>query len=347
MTAYITSVGAALPERVVTNAELGPMLGVSGEWIESSSGIKQRRWAGAETSASDLAAMAVANTISASGDSPERVDYLIGCTMSPDYQVPGVAPLVQSKVTGIGAVPALDIRTACCGLLYALQLAQGLVNSGTAGAVVCFGAEAQSKGLPLDRAHAEITMLFGDGAGALLVQPQAAATGISLRIDDVMVFTDGAFARDLVVRAPGSGNGSAWLSPEQLEAGMHLPRMEGKSVILHAVRKLYEAAAEILARNGLSVNDIDVVIPHQANGNLLKLLAKRMELGPDRMVVNLDRFGNTGSASAFIALWEAKMEGRLKPGARVLFLAFGAGFTWGAALASVVPGPVAVALQPD
>ena len=170
----------------------------------------------------------------------------------------------------------------------------------------------------------------------LFRSPQPAPTGVSFRIDDVAVFTDGAFAQDLCVRAPGSGNGASWLSPDQIQAGMHLPRMEGKSVILHAVRKLNEAAAEILARNELSVNDIDVVIPHQANGNLLKLLAKRMELGPDRMVVNLDRFGNTGSASAFIALWEAKTEGRLKPGARVLFLAFGAGFTWGAALASVV-----------
>jgi len=309
---------------------------VSPEWIESSSGIKQRRWAGAEISASDLAAMAVADTISASGEAPERMGYLIGCTMSPDYQVPGIAPLVQSKVAGIGAVPALDIRTACCGLLYSLQLARGLVSSGAAGSVVCFGAEAQSKGLPLDHAHAEISMLFGDGAGALLVQPQPALTGVSLRIDDVMVFTDGAFALDLVVRAPGSGNGAAWLGAEQLEAGMHLPRMEGKSVILHAVRKLYDAAADILTRNSLSVDDIDVVIPHQANGNLLKLLAKRMELRPERMVVNLDRFGNTGSASAFIALWDAKTEGRLTPGARVLFLTFGAGFTWGAALATVV-----------
>jgi 3-oxoacyl-[acyl-carrier-protein] synthase-3 len=336
MTAFITSVGAALPERIVTNAELGPILGVSPDWIETNSGIKQRRWAGAEISASDLAAMAVADTTRASGESPNRIDYLIGCTMSPDYQVPGIAPLVQSKVPGIGPVPALDIRTACCGLLYSLQLARGLVNSGAAQWVVCFGTEAHSKGLCLDRANAEISMLFGDGAGALLVQPQPATAGVSLRIDDVTVFTDGAFARDLVVRAPGSGNGAAWLGAEQLEAGMHLPRMEGKSVILHAVRKLYEAAAGILTRNGLSVNDIDVVIPHQANGNLLKLLAKRMEIAPDRIVVNLDRFGNTGSASAFIALWEAKTEGRLKPGARVLFLAFGAGFTWGAALATVV-----------
>jgi 3-oxoacyl-[acyl-carrier-protein] synthase-3 len=336
MTAYITSVGAALPERVVTNAELGPMLGVSPDWIESNSGIKQRRWAGAETSASDLATMAVADTISASGVEAGQIDYLIGCTMSPDYQVPGIAPLVQNKVTGIGTVPALDIRTACCGLLYSLQLARGLVNSGAAKSVVCFGAEAQSKGLPLDHAHAEISMLFGDGAGALLVQPQPAPTGVSLKLDDVMVFTDGAFARDLCVRAPGSGNGAAWLGAEQLEEGMHLPRMEGKSVILHAVRKLNEAAAEIMARNGLSANDIDVVIPHQANGNLLKVLAKRMEVRPDRMVVNLNCLGNTGSASAFIALWEAKTEGRLKPGTRVLFLAFGAGFTWGAALASVV-----------
>jgi 3-oxoacyl-[acyl-carrier-protein] synthase-3 len=336
MSAYIAACGAALPERVVTNEELGLMLGVSPEWIESNSGIRQRRWAGAEKSASDLAAAAVEDTIRASDIEAARIDYLIGCTMSPDYQVPGIAPLVQSRVPGIGAVPALDIRTACCGLLYSLQLARGLVDSGTARSVVCFGAEAQSKGLRLDHANAEISMLFGDGAGAFLVQPEPARTGVSLRIDDVAVFTDGAFALDLCVRAPGSGNGAAWLGPDQLEAGMHVPRMEGKSVILHASRKLCDAGAGILARNALSAGDVDVVIPHQANANLLNLLAKRMGFSPDRMIVNLDRFGNTGSASAFLALWEAKMEGGLRSGARVLFLAFGAGFTWGAALASVV-----------
>jgi 3-oxoacyl-[acyl-carrier-protein] synthase-3 len=336
MSAYVTACGAALPDRVVTNAELGPMLGVQPEWIEANSGIKQRRWAGADISASDLGARAVADAIRGAGVEPDRIDYLIGCTISPDYQVPGIAPLVQSKVAGIGAVPAVDIRVGCCGLLYCLQLARGLVNSRTAQSLVCFGAEAQSKGLPLDHAHAEISMLFGDGAGAFLVQPEPAAAGVSLRIDDVSIFTDGAFARDLCVRAPGSGNGAAWLRPDQLEVGMHLPHMAGKNVILHAARKLYEAGSDILARNDLAPDDIDLVIPHQANANLLTLLARRMGFPSDRMIMNLDRFGNTSSASAFIALWQAKVDGRLGPGSRVLFLAFGAGFTWGSALGSVV-----------
>ena len=332
MSAFITACGGALPDRIVTNAELAPILGVSPEWIEANSGIKQRRWAGTQVSASDLAARAVANTIDASGIEPGRIEYLIGCTISPDYQVPGIAPLVQRKVQGIGTVPALDIRVGCCGILYGLQLARALVDSRTASSIVCFGAEAQSKGLALAPGHAQTSMLFGDGAGALLVQSEPVASGLSLRIDDVAIFTDGDFAEDLCVRAPGSGNGQAWLDPEQMGAGMHLPHMEGKNVILHAVRKLEEATRDILARNHLALDEVDLVIPHQANANLLRLLAKRLEFPSERMVVNLDRLGNTSSASAFIALWEAKLAGRLNTGARVLFLAFGAGFIWGSAL---------------
>src|SRR5262249_45481833 len=151
-----------------------------------------------------------------------------------------------------------------------------MVDSGAGKSIICFGAEAQSKGLPLDHARAEISMLFGDGAGALLVQPEPAANGISLKIDDIAIFTDGAFAGDLCVRAPGSGNGAAWLDPGELERGLHLPQMKGKNVILHAVRKLGDAACETLARNNLTVDQIDLVIPHQANANLINVLAHRI-----------------------------------------------------------------------
>jgi len=336
MSAYITACGAALPDRIVTSAELAPMLGVPPEWIETNSGIKQRRWAAAEVAASDLAARAVKNTLGHSGIGPDGIDYLIGCTISPDYQVPGIAPLVQAKVPGIRAVPALDIRVGCCGLLQCLQLARALVDAGTANSVICFGAEAQSKGLPLDPAHAETSMLFGDGAGAVLVQREPAGRDVSLKIEDVVLFADGAYATDLCVRAPGSGNGQSWLAGEQIAAGMHLPQMHGKNVILHAVRKLTDAGLEILARNNLTIDEIDLVIPHQANGNLLTLVARRLELPPERIVVNLDLFGNTSSASAFIALWQARLEGRLAVGARVLFLAFGSGFVWGSAFCTVV-----------
>jgi len=251
-------------------------------------------------------------------------------------------------VSGIGNVPAVDLRVGCAAILYSLQLARALVESGAAKTILCFGAEAQSKGLDLCNNSAELSMLFGDGAGALLVSrdyPVATAPGTflscppelpALRIDDVLIQTDGSFAEDLCVRAPGTANGPRWFD-EELPAGLQFGAMSGRVVILQAVRKLEEAALELLGRNGMSIKDIDLIIPHQANANLLRTLIKRLSVSPERVVINLDRYGNTSSASAFIALSGAHKEGRLRPGSQVLFLAFGAGFTWGAALCTVIP----------
>ena len=337
MSCYIVGAGAALPDRVVANAELAPLLGVTSEWIESNSGIRERRWVTPEQSTSDLAVAAVRRALSFADVCAEKVDYFIGCTLSPDYQVPGIAPLVQRKLAGCRPVPAVDLRVGCAAILYSLQLARALIASGGAGTVVCFGAEAQSKGLDLSPASADLSMLFGDGAGALIVSGDTSAKcgRFDLRLEDVLVASDGTFAEDLIVRAPGTANGARWLSREQLEAGLQYGSMNGRSVILHAVRKLAEAATEITERNGLGLDDIELVIPHQANGNLLLALSRKLSLSPERVISNVGRFGNTGGASAFIALRQAVEEERLRPGAAVLIVAFGAGFTWGAALCSV------------
>jgi 3-oxoacyl-[acyl-carrier-protein] synthase-3 len=205
--------------------------------------------------------------------------------------------------------------------------------------VVCFGAEAQSKGLDLRPRSAELSMLFGDGAGAIVVSREPhSANGAVVRVDDVLIATDGSFAEDLGVRAPGTANGPLWLDPEQADSSPYRPSMNGRTVILHAVRKLADAASEITARNGVSIEQMDLVIPHQANLNLLRSLALRLSIPADRIVTNVERYGNTSGASAFIALWQAESEKRLRPGARVLIPAFGAGFTWGAALCRVCGG---------
>lgn len=329
MSAYITACGMALPERIVTNAELALVLGVAPEWIEANSGIRERRWVAAHEAASNLATAAAQQALANANCGAEDIDYLIGGTLSPDYQVPGIAPLVQRKLAGCRAVPALDVRVGCAAILYSLQIARGLVQSQAARNVVCFGAEAQSKGLDLHPRSAELSMLFGDGAGALVVSDQP-GDRLALRIEDVLLKTDGSFAEELGVRAPGTGNGARWFDPAHVER--LLPQMNGRTVILHAVRKLTEATHELLARNALTLEQIDLVVPHQANLNLLRTLGKKLELSEERVVVNVDRYGNTSGASAFIALAEAQQRARLKPGAKVLVLAFGAGFTWGAAL---------------
>lgn len=340
MSCYITGYGSSLPARVVTNAELAPLLDVTTDWIEANSGIRERRWVEPDQSTSDLAAAAVRNALSDAGTSVEEVDYLIACTLSPDYQVPGIAPLVQRKLEGCRAIPALDIRVGCAGILYSLQLARGLIESRTARTVVCFGAEAQSKGLDLNPRAAELGMLFGDGAGAVVTSSEPNLSGktqeYALRLDDVLIETDGNFAEDLIVRAPGTANGPRWLDESHFESRMHHGSMLGRNVILQAVRKLSDAAFHILDRNGMSPNQVDLIIPHQANGNLLAALARKLSIPPDRVVINLDRLGNTSGASAFIALSQAHREGKIRIGSRLLILAFGAGFTWGAALGCAI-----------
>ena len=327
MSCYLTAHGAALPERIVTNAELAPLLGVTPEWIEMNSGIRERRWVAAHESASDLAVEAVNNALMSSALKAEEIDYLIGGTLSPDFQVPGIAPLVQRKLEGCRMIPALDIRTGCASILYSLQIAQGLIASKAAKNICCFAAEAQSKGLDLNPRSAELSMLFGDGAGAIIVSDQP-KDEMSWRLDDLLIASDGNFAEDLCLRAPGTGNGSRWVdSNSQI-----FPQMNGRTVILHAVRKLTEAAQTILTRNQLSVDEIGLIVPHQANLNLLRTLGKKLAVDESRIFTNVDRYGNTSGASVFIAFSEAQERLKRMPKAKILILAFGAGFTWGAAL---------------
>lgn len=331
MNCYLTGFGAALPAREVTNAELAPQLGVTPEWIEANSGIRARRWVNANQSTSELAADAVQAALRDAAIGTEQLDYLIGGTLSPDHQVPGIAPLVQRRLVGCRMIPALDVRTGCVAILYSLQIAQGLLAVGSVQHVACFGAEAQSKGLDIHPRAAELSMLFGDGAGAVIVSRTPKPTGFSLCLLDVFIATDGNFAEDLIVRAPGTANGARWFDETPALFGA----MNGRTVILQAVRKLSEAAFEITARNGLTLEQIDAVVPHQANLNLLHALGKRLSISTERIVVNVDRYGNTSGASAFLALEQAHHERRFRAGAYVLVLAFGAGFTWGAALCQV------------
>lgn len=339
MSCYIVGYGSALPENIVTNNELAPKLGVAPEWIEANSGIKERRWVSASQSTSDLATQAVSQAIQNAGVSPDAIDYLIGGTLSPDYQVPGVAPIVQHKLTGASNIPAVDLRVGCTAILYSLQLAKGLVESKIASTVACFGAEAQSKGLHIDPSSAELSMLFGDGAGAIIVSNNPWLSNYSsspvLEVKDIIIRTDGAFAQDLSVKAPGTANGKEWLNAEQMQKGLHYGSMNGRVVIMHAVRKLGDLASEILKRNDLSLDQISLLVPHQANANLLKSLSKRLSFPEEKIVMNLDKLGNTSGASAFLALCQAKEENRFVSGQYVMILAFGAGFTWGAALCQV------------
>lgn len=328
--AYIIGTGAYLPERVVSNEEIAPLLGLDPAQIFKSSGIRCRRWAQAGTKTSELAAEALGRALANACADASEIDYLVFGTTTPDRFIPGTAATLQ-KLAGLRAVPALDIRSGCCSFLYAVQLAAALIGSEVARKVaICF-AEIQSRWLDLSPQSGTISMLFGDGASAAIVS--ASVQKDALEVVDVLLGTDGSYADDLGIRSPGTEFGT--FSTEHTHQHFQ-PRMKGQSVLLQANRKMPEACRKLLERNSLHVSDVAWMVPHQANENLLQQIARSLRLSFDRVVSVLSDYGNTSSASMGIALDSLRATCGLKAGEVLLMPAFGAGYTWGAAICRAV-----------
>jgi len=328
VTAYVIASGSALPDRIVTNDELAPQLGLASEQIVKSSGIKERRWAEPGSPTSKLAAEALSKAIEESAITADKIDYLILGTMTPDRFVPGIAPSVQKEV-GLRDIPCLDIRAACCNTLYGLQIAKSLITSKAVKNVALAFAEIQSAFLDVSSRSGTTSMLFGDGAAALIVSEEK--TSNALEIIDVRIATDGSYVDDLGIRCPGSQFGREQSAEN---AADFLPRMKGQSVILNAARKLVEASLGVLQRNGLTATDVSWIVPHQANANLLTQVMKSLHINPqsDILISILEKTGNTSSASMGLALDSLRRSNRIRSGDLLLLPAFGAGFMWGAAL---------------
>jgi 3-oxoacyl-[acyl-carrier-protein] synthase-3 len=334
VSAFITGSGVFLPERVVTNEELAEPLGLDPEWIYKASGIRRRRWARNGTSAGSLAVHALQSALSDAALDPAEIDYLLFGTMTPDRFIPGSATAVQSRL-GLAEIPCLDIRATCCNALYGLQLAKALVVSGAARNVALCLAEVQSPWLRLTPEAATISMLFGDGAAALVVsgEPRQGA----LEVVDVLLSSNGAYVDDLGVRRPGTefGNDAAAIDADADGEARddYAPRMNGQSVILQASRKMTNACRALLQRNRMSVEQVRWLVPHQANANLLSHVARALGFTREDGVVSvLEQFGNTSSASMGIALDTLRRSSSIQTGDNLLLPAFGAGFTWGAGL---------------
>jgi 3-oxoacyl-[acyl-carrier-protein] synthase III len=321
----------AAPEAVVTNEELAARLGLEAEQIFKSSGIRRRRWAAPGATTSSLAADALQAALADARLNASDIDYLLFGTMTPDRFIPGSAPSTQ-KLLGLREIPCLDIRAACCNALYALQLARALVASGTAARVAICLAEVQSAYLDISPAAGTTSMLFGDGAAALIVAGEAGAG--ALEIVDVHLATDGTYVDDLGLRSPGTEFGAAHTHDRAEHAADYFPRMVGQSVILQASRKIVAASQAVLQRNHLAATDVRWMVPHQANANLLAQVARGLKFPTeDGAVVSvIEEYGNTSSASMGIALDTLRRSGRIKSGDYLLLPAFGAGFTWGAGL---------------
>jgi len=354
MGSVIIGTGVALPSRVVTNDDLSAIMDTSDEWIRSRTGVQQRHIADPGVGASDLAAEAVAEALRNAEMAPQDVDVLITATMTPDQYAPGIAGMVQER-SGLGHIAAFDLRQQCGGYLYGLDLADALLASGKARCVVVVGAEVHSGYMPygasweivrgerpgpvdpVDYAAATEArgwaVLFGDGAGAaVLTTEEDPGTGF---IGSVLR-TDGSHADLIEVLGVGFRH-QPYVDTAQLEARAHWPSMNGMELFRQAVICMPAAVREVLAETDLTIDDVSLVIAHQANDRILDAVRKQLGIDAELIPSNIARYGNTTAATLPILLHEQQAAGRIRPGSLVCFTAFGAGAHWGASLYRV-PG---------
>ncbi len=324
----ILGVGHHVPSKVVTNDDLAKLMPTSDEWIHQRTGIRERRFIEKDgVGASDLAVPACQSALERAGKSVRDVDMVIFATLSPDHNFPGSGCFLADKL-GIPGVPAMDVRNQCSGFLYALSAADAWVRAGAYQNILVVGAEVHSTGVELNERGRDVAVLFGDGAGAALVGPSPSdARGLL----SIALHADGSGAKDLWLPAPAS-NHMPRLTAEMMEKGEHYPQMNGKQVFRWAVEKMPEVAREVLAKAELSVGDVDLFVPHQANMRINQMVAQKLGIPEGKVVHNIERFGNTTAATIPIGLSEAFAEGKLKEGANVLLAAFGSGYTWGGAV---------------
>lgn len=321
-TCSITGVGSYVPERILSNAELEKMVDTTDEWITTRTGIRERRIAGPEEATSDLAAQAARQAMAFAGIAPEAIDLIIVATITPDMPFPSVACLVQDKI-GATRAAAFDLQAACSGFIYALEVGQQFIMSHTYDTVLVIGAEKLSS--IIDWTDRNTCVLFGDGAGAAVLQNRPRSHGLIT----ACMGADGSKAGLLCM--PGGGSRIP-ASPDSIASRLHFLRMDGRETFKNAVVAMCTAAEEALARCELTIDRIRCIIPHQANRRIIDAVATRLGASPDRVFVNVDRYGNTSAASVAIALDEAVRSGQIHRGDLLLLLVFGAGLTWGAAV---------------
>lgn len=350
-TIYIAGLGHYVPEQVVTNDDLAEVMDTSDAWVRERTGIRERRYARKhEQTTTTLGAEAARRALADAGVEAGDVDFIVFATLSPDYYFPGCGVLLQREL-GItdGACGCLDVRNQCSGFIYALSVAEKFVSAGTYRNVLVVGAEMHSMGLDFSTAGRGVTVIFGDGAGAALLQP-ATADAPSAFLASAM-HADGTYAEKLAMLNPGCHGGyhlaklgtpvdagypdldsyGGIFTTEKMEVdGLFYPVMEGQFVFKLAVQKFPEVVREVLAQAQLSDADIDMLIPHQANLRIAQFVQRALGLSDRQVYNNIERYGNTTAASVPIALSEAVAEGQVKRGDLVVLAAFGSGFTWGA-----------------
>jgi len=318
----ISGVGSYVPERILSNAELEKLVETSDEWITTRTGIKERRLAAPGEFTSDLGAKAALKAIQRAGIKPEQIDLIIVATITPDMPFPSTAALIQAKI-GATRAAAFDLEAACSGFIYALEIGQQFIMSRTYETVLVIGAEKLSS--IVDWEDRNTCVLFGDGAGAVVLQNRPNTHGLLTAV----MGADGTKA-DLLFMAGGGSRCPA--TTESVASRMHYLRMEGKETFKNAVQAMQTAAEEALRRCELDITRIKRIIPHQANRRIIDAVGDRLGAKPEQMFVNVHKYGNTSAASVAIALDEAVESGSIQRGDLILLVVFGAGLTWGAAV---------------
>lgn len=318
--AHVTGWGMAVPEKVMTNDDLAQIVETSDEWIRTRTGIRERRIASPEDSTATLGAQAALEALSVARVKPTEVDLIICATSTPEHIFPATAALIQNAIGATNA-GAFDLSAACSGFIFALNLASQSIRTGAIKTALIIGAETLSRFVNWEDRNT--CVLFGDGAGAMVLQASELPGGVY----DGVIRSDGSGADLLTLPAGGSRRPA---SAETVASGEHFIHMDGREVFRFATRVMARATKEVLALNKWEIDDLTWVAPHQANLRIIEAAARALKLPSERFIVNLDRYGNTSTASIPIAITEAVREGKIKPGDKMVLVGFGAGLTWGA-----------------
>lgn len=312
--ATITGWGMSVPQPIMTNDDLATVVDTTDEWITSRSGIKERRVS--HVTNSDVATLAARRALAAAGRTADEIDYIIVATCTPDRQIPAMACIIQAKLGAMHAA-ATDINAGCTGFIYGLSLAHGLIAAGTSERILLIGSEQISSYLSLNERSTAV--LFGDGAGAVIVEATDEDTGLR----SIHLGADGTGAPALTATGLGT---------EFVGSG-EMPRvvMDGAEIFKNAVVRMGEETVDVATKAGWDLDDIDLLIPHQANIRIIDAVRRRLGVSEDKVFINIEKYGNTSAATVPMALAEAIDQGLVKPGSKIIFVAFGAGLTWGAA----------------
>jgi 3-oxoacyl-[acyl-carrier-protein] synthase-3 len=329
--AKISGTGMYVPERVVTNDDLAQLMDTSDEWIRQRSGIAERRYITEGEEPADLARVATERALAAAGLEASDLDCIVLATLSPQHDFPGTSFFLHEAL-GVAEIPCFDLRAQCSGFVYSLACADGFIKSGTFERVLVVGCEVHSTGIDLSDEGRDVAVLFGDGAGAVILEanddPDDPAGLIETRLH-----AQGEHARRLWIEAPASGHTPVRIDEQMLAERRHFPRMEGRFVFKHAVTRMPQVLLETLNAASLKLEDVDLFLFHQANLRINEYVANELGIPESKRTNNIDRYGNCSAASIPMLLDEAIRSGRLRPGQVFSMTTFGSGFTWSSCVA--------------